>query len=233
MRIVSSRRSPNFTELEIPVEFAVLHYTAASLNRTLEIFENRASEVAAHLVIDRDGTVYEVVPCLDGKPLRAWHSGRSRFVTSAGAEQRVFEAFNDFAIGIELVNENGNIFPYTDAQYAALFAVFERLKTLYPALQRPQSVVGHEQIAGFRGKVDPGRFFEWQRFFSVVYPGQGMPAREPRCPQPVAERLAGFVQSLGVRWGAETGACQVPAGLGASFFEQLSLLLESTMADRE
>jgi N-acetylmuramoyl-L-alanine amidase len=233
MRIITSRRSPNYTELEIPVEFAVLHYTAAPLQRTLEIFEGKGTEVSAHIVIDRDGTIYEVVPCLDGKPLRAWHAGRSRWVTTSGTEQRLLEAFNDFSLGIELVNENGNIFPYTDAQYAALFALFERLKTLYPALQRPQSVVGHEQIAGFRGKVDPGRLFEWQRFFSVVYPGQGMPSREPRCPQGVAERLAGFVQSLGVRWGADSGSCQVPGALGGSFFEQVSSLLESTMADRE
>lgn len=215
------------------MDFVVLHYTAASLKRTLEILEDKASEVSAHLVIDRDGTVYEMVPCLDGRPLRAWHAGRSAWVASVGAEQRTLEAFNDFSLGIELVNENGNLFPYTDAQYAALFAVFERLKALYPALRKPNAVVGHEQIAGFRGKVDPGRLFEWQRFFSVVYAGQGMPVREPRCPPLVAERLAGLVQSVGVRWAAGSSACQVPAALGEAFFEHLSLLLESTMAERE
>lgn len=233
MQIVTSQRSPNFTDLVIAVEFVVLHYTAASLKRTFEIFESRASEASAHLVIDRDGTVYEMVPCLDGKPLRAWHAGRSRLFAAVGGEQRLFESFNYFSLGIELVNENGNLFPYTDAQYAALFAVFERLKTLYPALQKPHTVVGHEHIAGFRGKVDPGRLFEWQRFFSVVYAGQGMPDREPRCPQLVSERLGRLVQYLGVRSGEGVSSCLIPPGLGEALFEHLSLLLESTMADRE
>jgi N-acetylmuramoyl-L-alanine amidase len=250
MRVVTSHRSPNFTDLVIPVEFVVLHHTACSLERTLEIFQSKSSEASAHIVIDREGVVYELVPCLDGNPLRAWHAGRSRFVTALGGEQKIFEGFNDFSIGIELVNENGNLFPYSDAQYTALFALFDRLKALYPALQRPTAVVGHEHIAGFRGKVDPGRLFEWERFFSVAYPGQGSPAREPRCPELVAERLSSLVGYLGACAQQESLAAGTVAGessaqspskalgapskaLGARFFEHVSSLLESAMSDKE
>ncbi len=233
MKIVSTTRSPNYTELEIPVEFVVLHYTAGSLQRTLEIFMDRAREVSSHLVIDTDGVVYEVVPCLDGRPRRAWHAGKSRLAIGSGAGARTIEAFNDRSVGIELVNINGNVFPYTEEQYVSLFSVIERLKGLYPALGSPESVVGHEQIAGFRGKCDPGRCFDWARLFAVCYPNQGAPQREAICGWELAESVRGMLGAAGVVWEAESGRVRVPAGLDESLFNRLSALCEASLsADR-
>jgi N-acetylmuramoyl-L-alanine amidase len=233
MNIVTSVRSPNFTDLEMPVEFVVLHFTAATLERTLEIFVDPGSEVSAHLVIDRDGSIYELVPCLGGSARRAWHAGKSRMELSTNGDSQLIESFNDRSIGIELVNLNGNLFRYTEAQYASLFGLIERLKSLYPALDRPEVIVGHEQVAGFRGKSDPGLCFEWERLFAVCYPNLGAPRRDPVCRKPFADKMATLVRGLGIAVDRQTGEPIIPKGVDQSFFEHLSALSESALSRDE
>jgi N-acetylmuramoyl-L-alanine amidase len=230
MKVISNVRSPNFSDLTIPVEFVVIHYTAATLERTLELFSSPSTEVSAHLVVDRDGTVYELVECLGGVAKRAWHAGRSRFECGHSGVRRVIEGFNDCSVGIELVNLNGNVFSYTEAQYASLFALIDSLKARYPALHNPDAVVGHEQIAGFRGKADPGRCFEWDRFFSVCYPNQGAPTRASHCSELLAERIRALMEGLGVSQGIR-GEIVVPEGVPAKFFGLVSSLLEAALAE--
>ena len=77
--------------------------------------------------------------------------------------------FNNFSIGIELINLNGNLFPFTDQQYQSLFKVINHLKNKYPALNSEKRILGHEQIAGFRGKKDPGVLFDWPLLFQKIY----------------------------------------------------------------
>jgi N-acetyl-anhydromuramyl-L-alanine amidase AmpD len=233
MNIVTTIRSPNYTDLDIPVEFVVLHFTAASLERTLEIFTDAASEVSAHIVIDRDGSIYELVPCLGGIAQRAWHAGKSRMEFSTNGDSQLSESFNDRSIGIELVNLNGNLFPYTEAQYASLFGVLERLKGLYPGLARPEVVVGHEQIAGFRGKSDPGLCFEWERLFAVCYPNLGAPRRNQVCRKAFAEKMSGLVRALGITVNRASGEVEIPEGVPSSLFEHLSALSESALSRDE
>jgi len=229
MNPITLHRSPNFSDLVIPVEFVVVHYTAATLQRTLEIFLDPSTEVSAHLVIDRDGSVYEMVECFTGAPKRAWHAGKSRFEGNRAGGKAQVDGLNDCSIGIELVNLNGNIFPYSEAQYTSLFAVLDRLKGLYHSLKSPESIVGHEQVAGFRGKCDPGRCFEWERLYSVCYPGQGMPSRMPVCSELMAGRLLDLVRSLGVEIDRETGVIRVPPDLPPNMFGLLSALSEGAL----
>jgi len=229
MKIVSDIRSPNFSDLSIPVEFVVLHYTAATLERTMELFTSTATEVSAHLVIDQDGVVYELVQCLGGVTKRAWHAGRSRLEVVTNSGRRLVEGFNDCSIGIELVNLNGNIFPYAEAQYTSLFALLDSLKARYPALQSPDAIIGHEQIAGFRGKSDPGRCFEWDRLFAVCYPGQGAPSRLPLCGEQLAERVGALVGGFGIQPGPG-GGISIPDGVPHRFFSLLSSLLEAALS---
>jgi N-acetylmuramoyl-L-alanine amidase len=233
MNIITAHRTPNFTDLEIPVEYLVLHFTAASLERTLEIFSDPRTEVSAHIVIGRDGSIYELVPCLDGSARRAWHAGKSRMEVASKGDTRLVESFNDRSIGIELVNENGNLFPYTEAQYAALFGLIERLKGIYPTLAHPEAVVGHEQIAGFRGKSDPGLCFEWARLFAVCYPNQGAPRRPQVCKQSFAQRMRGLVNGLGIHFNPQSGELSVPQGVNPAIFEHLSALSESALSREE
>ena len=164
----------NCDQEPIDVQYLVLHYTAVNLQETLAIFTDPNCKVSAHLVIDVDGSIYEVVPCLSGIAAQAWHAGVSHWNGQEG--------LGKCAIGIELVNLNGNIFEYTDAQYMALTEVIQHLKLLYPALQQADRIVGHEHIAGFRGKADPGLCFDWKRFFKDNYPDQSMPERLAVCP---------------------------------------------------
>ena len=176
--------SPNCDLRGIPVEYLILHYTAVDLQGSLNIFMNPDCAVSAHLLIDLDGAVYELVDCLGGTAFRAWHAGVSRWADSEG--------LNDNAIGIELVNYNGNVFPFTDAQYETLERVITELKSHYPALQNPERILGHEQIAGFRGKADPGLCFDWKRFFHTCYPGREVPGREAACPLDLQKSLMQF-----------------------------------------
>lgn len=222
MKVDSSLRAPAAGTEQIPVRYVVLHYTAVPLQQTLEIFFKPDAKVAAHLVIDTDGAVYELIPCLNGVTFRGAHAGVSRLVAGDVVEEGV----NNSSIGIEMVNINGNAFPYTDAQYEALREVMGKLKERYPALNDPASVIGHEQIAGFRGKVDPGRCFDWGRFYGVVYPGRSAPTREPVCPDGAAEQLRQLFSSVGVSWDDATGRVVVPPSLDPWFSAHLSSLLE-------
>jgi N-acetylmuramoyl-L-alanine amidase len=230
MEIITSHRSPNFSDLLIPVEFVVVHYTACTLERTLEIFMDRTMEASAHIVIDRDGSVFELVDCLNGAAKRAWHAGKSRYEVSRESDRVHVEAFNDRSIGIELVNLNGNIFPYTEAQYASLFALLEVLKGLYPNLTRPDAIIGHEQIAGFRGKCDPGRLFEWERLYSVCFPGQGLPDRRSLCSEAMAGRIRDMLGLLGVESTAHSAEVSVPAHIPTRFFGLLNALCEAALS---
>ena len=157
MSLVTPRTalSPNCDQKEIFVKFLILHYSSAGLDKTLSIFQDPKSRASAHLVVGEKGEIYEPVFCLKGRCFRAWHAGESRWQT----ENKTYRGFNDFSIGIELVNKNGNLFEYTKKQYRSLKAILSRLKKHYPALKNPERILGHEHIAGHRGKVDPRTLF--------------------------------------------------------------------------
>jgi N-acetyl-anhydromuramyl-L-alanine amidase AmpD len=207
--------SPNFDPHPIDVRFLVIHYTAVDLARTLEIFTDPARKAAAHLVVDADGAIYECVPCWNATAQRAWHAGVSRW--DAGMAQ--WEAFNDWSIGVELVNYNGNIFPFADAQYTALADIVDHLRRRYPALAHAAAVLGHEQIAGFRGKADPGWQFGWSRFFALCYPDQLAPQRLPICPPALRDALARLAEIAPNERAAAN-----------AFWERVSLLTETAVA---
>lgn len=114
--------------------------------------------VSAHYMIDRDGTIYHLVP----EEKKAWHCGGS-IMPEPDNRQWV----NSFSIGIELVAtaESG----YTKAQYTALGELTQNIETRWDI----KSYVGHDEIAGDRAvslglrkdcKPDPGKHFQWDTF---------------------------------------------------------------------
>lgn len=161
MKVDSSHRSPNVEPQEIPVEFVVLHYTACDLEKTFEIFLRREGKVTSHFVVDTDGTCYDLGNFLEGPIRRAAHAGRSKLEV----EGKQYSEFNGFSIGIEIVNFNGNLFPFTDAQYECLQELLIKLQQRFPVLRNPNRIIGHEHIAHWRGKCDPGIQFDWERLF--------------------------------------------------------------------
>jgi N-acetylmuramoyl-L-alanine amidase len=164
MKINSSYTSPNFTSLEIPVDFVVLHYTACSLQRTLEIFNDRERKVCAHFVVDTDGCVYDLGGFYQGPILCGAHAGKSHLEISGTK----YINFNQFSIGIEIINLNGNLIEYTEEQYASLAELVHHLQKRFPVLKNPDRIVGHEHIAHWRGKADPGVLFNWTRFLASL-----------------------------------------------------------------
>ena len=111
------------------------------------------SKVSAHYTIDEDGTVY----CHVDPQFRAWHAGVS--------ELGNLKNFNDFSIGIELVNP-GREFGYREFPELQINVLIYMLKQLYKQFPiKPELVLGHSDIAPTR-KQDPGELFPWDRLIS-------------------------------------------------------------------
>jgi N-acetyl-anhydromuramyl-L-alanine amidase AmpD len=81
--------------------------------------------VSAHYMVDRDGTIYQLMP----------DSIMARHVIG----------LNRIAIGIE--NVGGSSFPLTDAQLEANVALIRCLEARYPTIR---SVIGHLEYGAFR-----------------------------------------------------------------------------------
>jgi hypothetical protein len=125
------------------VDTVVLHATVIeSTERTVTAFLNPGSHVSAHYVVGKDGTVVQMVPDED----RAWHAGKSELYGKLGV--------NNFSVGIEIVNLNDGIDPYSDEQYEAVAEIIRKLRGKY---QIPDHrIVSHAEIARpFGRKCDP------------------------------------------------------------------------------
>lgn len=111
-----------------------------------------AGRVSAHLLIRRDGSLFQYV----STDRRAWHAGRSSF---QGRER-----CNDFSIGIELEGDDQT--PFESDQYQTLTRCTQVLLTRYPAIG-PGRIIGHCDIAPGR-KSDPGPHFDWTRYLTSL-----------------------------------------------------------------
>jgi len=106
----------------------------------------------AHYLIDRRGTVHELVP----PDLRAFHSGKSKMPRTEDGREGV----SQFSIGIELIADHNS--GYTEPQLSALIALTRSLIQSYPLI----NFYGHSDIAPER-KTDPWGF-DWQSFLSAI-----------------------------------------------------------------
>lgn len=134
--------SPNYRRTPGRViSCVVLHATATpGLASPLAWLCDPASKVSAHYLIDRDGTVYQLVHEEDV----AWHAG----VSSWQGRDNV----NAFSVGIELVNANTGFDPYSEPQQAACAQLVRAI-----CAERgiaPYDVVRHADVAPGR-KNDP------------------------------------------------------------------------------
>ena len=127
--------------------FVIIHHTAQNnCEQTLNTFTLPRTEVSAHYVICKDGTVQHML----NDYLRAWHAG-------AGKWGNVTD-INSVSIGIEL--DNNGTEPFTEAQINSLLFVLKTLKKNYNI--PTANFIGHADIAPSR-KVDPSKFFPWQQ----------------------------------------------------------------------
>ncbi len=173
-RVVHLVSAKNTRHLEGP-DMIVLHYTAGTSAESSALFLTRPDvSASAHLVIGRDGEVFQLVPF----NIEAWHAGKSWYAGRSG--------LNRYSIGIELDNLgklrfSGNLFiaecgrvvtpdevytdcsgdsptywhRYTARQIRVLREICTLLEETYPI----RDVVGHSVITP--RKIDPGPALEF------------------------------------------------------------------------
>lgn len=127
--------------------FVVIHHTAQnSCAQTFQTFTLVRTQVSAHYVICRDGTVHHML----NDYLRAWQAGVGRWGNVTD--------INSVSIGIELDNNGFEVFP--EVQIASMLHLLTFLKKTYniPAA----NFIGHADIAPGR-KVDPSIYFPWKQ----------------------------------------------------------------------
>ncbi len=126
--------------------FVIIHHTAQnSCEQTLKTFTLPRTQVSAHYVICKDGTIHHML----NDYLRAWHAG----IGSWGNDKDV----NSSSIGIELDNNGFENFP--QAQINSLLNLLGSLKSKYGI--PTANFIGHADIAPTR-KNDPNASFPWQ-----------------------------------------------------------------------
>lgn len=127
--------------------YIIIHHTAQnSCEQTLKTFTLPRTQVSAHYVICKDGTVHHML----NDYLRAWHAGAG----SWGNDKDI----NSSSIGIEL--DNNGFEPFAEAQLNSLLTVLDTLKRKYNI--PTANFIGHGDIAPGR-KNDPNPTFPWQR----------------------------------------------------------------------
>ena len=126
--------------------FVIIHHTAQnSCEQTLQTFTLPRTQVSAHYVICKDGTIHHML----NDYLRAWHAGNSRWGNLTD--------INSSSIGIEI--DNNGFEAFTELQINSLLTLLGALKKNYsiPAA----NFIGHADIAPAR-KNDPNVTFPWQ-----------------------------------------------------------------------
>ncbi|HVZ57430.1 MAG TPA: N-acetylmuramoyl-L-alanine amidase [Chitinophagaceae bacterium] len=134
-------------------DFVIIHHTAQwSCDQTLKTFTTVRTQVSAHYVICRDGTIHHLL----NDYLRAWQAGVSRWGNNSD--------INSCSIGIEL--DNNGFEPFPEPQLSSLLRLLAFLKKQYhiPAA----NFIGHGDIAPAR-KNDPNWRFPWKMLADQGY----------------------------------------------------------------
>lgn len=139
-------------------------------------FQNPASEASAHVVIDRDGTIYQFVSSLDA----AWTNGDYKFNGQIVArrdipllrrciqdvEQTGGQNLNDFTINIEHVGTPEN--PPTEAQYQSSIAISKYYRDRYDIKPSRGTMWRHADINSAGRFYCPGPKFDLARIIVAL-----------------------------------------------------------------
>ena len=138
-----NERLDKLTGQSVDIDMLVFHCSAYDSDKLTQVFLDLG--VSAHYIIDRDGTITQLVD----ETKRAWHAG-------VGSWEGITD-INSAAIGIELVYKPGE--EYQIAQIDSLIDLCHAIKSRHVI----KWVIGHSDCAFARGKVDPGPYFPWGR----------------------------------------------------------------------
>ncbi len=126
--------------------FVIIHHTAQkSCEQTLNTFTTQKTQVSAHYVICKDGTIHHLL----NDYLRAWHGGIAKWGNLTD--------INSSSIGIEI--DNDGFEPFTSEQINSLLILLSHLKKTYAI--PTANFIGHADIAPTR-KNDPQVNFPWK-----------------------------------------------------------------------
>jgi len=133
--------------------YVIIHHTAqSSCDQTLKTFTLPRTQVSAHYVICRDGTVHHML----NDYLRAWHGGVAKWGNNTD--------INSSSIGIEI--DNNGFEPFTEPEINSLLNILSGLKKAYNI--PVANFIGHADIAPTR-KNDPNVNFPWKRLADSGY----------------------------------------------------------------
>lgn len=133
--------------------FVVIHHTAQnSCDQTLKTFTMVKTQVSAHYVICKDGTIHHML----NDYLRAWHGGVAKWGNNTD--------INSSSIGIEI--DNNGFDEFSEPQINSLLLLLSNLKRAYAI--PIANFIGHADIAPTR-KNDPNVHFPWKRLADSGY----------------------------------------------------------------
>lgn len=136
------------------VDTLIIHTVEGSLESCARWFADADAEASAHYGIGDGGEVLRFVDEIHN----AWHAGNG--------------LYNRRSIGIELEGHAAEDF-LTPLMWEALIALSCDIVTRYQIPIDAEHIIGHCHVphpripgrfGGLNGKVDPGRFFPWDKF---------------------------------------------------------------------
>lgn len=134
-----------------PVQFLILHHTAAPLPSALDILQGKdpSHKVGIHYLVSDEplARVFKFAP----ENFSTSHAGKSKWLN--------IKSMNQSSLGIEIVNLDGNSKPYPTSQITKVIEVALDIIKRYQI--PPSNVLAHSDIAIGR-KIDPGALFPWK-----------------------------------------------------------------------
>jgi N-acetylmuramoyl-L-alanine amidase len=158
--------------------YVIIHHTAQnSCEQTLKTFTLTRTQVSAHYVICKNGTIFHMVNDM----LRAWHGGAAKW---GGLTD-----INSASIGIEL--DNNGFETFSEPQLQSLTTLLGSLKRAYGI--PTANFIGHGDIAPTR-KNDPNWRFPWKR---LADNGFGLWYTEPLAETPASFSIHQSLRLIG------------------------------------
>lgn len=166
--IDTSRRSPNHSSRGgHPIGMIVMHATGGSAASALNWLCAPASQVSSHVVIDKSGHIYELVP----DDLTAWHAGVSQWrgleVWGTAPDGRRIPSINPVSLGIELENADTGHDPYPEAQLVAAAWLCREKIARYQITRA--NVARHLDVAIPHGRKSDPAGLDWDAFLARVF----------------------------------------------------------------
>jgi len=159
----------------------IIHTVEGSDSSAISWFKDCASNVSAHYVISYGGEITQMVSDQD----IAWHAGSWYY--------------NLHSIGIEHEGYASKNY-WTQIQYQESAALVRWICLTNGIPMSREHILGHNEVSGY--KSDPGPYFNWNYFMSLVTQGGPLPA-PPSTPAFKAHEVT--ASSLNVRSGPSMG----------------------------